>query len=326
VTPLLQFGIYKSASNFSAIFNPGIHGKFARRIMSDDKNILKLGLPKGSLQESTLELFRKAGFRISSSDRSYFPYCDDDEIEIMFIRSQEMGKYVEDGLFDAGITGRDWILETGARVKEICELVYGKSGFKPVRWVLAVPEKSGINSIKDLEGKIVATELVSFVKKYLAKNKVKARVEYSWGATEAKAGILVDAIVELTETGRSLRANQLRIVEDVLASTTRFIANKEAWSDPWKREKMENIAILLKGALAAEGMVGLKMNLPEKNLAKVMEILPSLKRPTVSPLTLSGWIALEVVVEEKVVKRIIPELKRAGAEGIIEYALNKRIA
>jgi len=294
--------------------------------MSAAKNILKLGLPKGSLQESTLELFRKAGIRISASDRSYFPYCDDDEIEIMFIRSQEMGKYVQDGLFDAGITGQDWILETGARIKEICELVYGKTGFKPVRWVLAVPEKSKINSVKDLEGKTVATELVSFVKKYLAKNKVKARVEYSWGATEAKAGILVDAIVELTETGRSLRANRLRIVDDLLASTTRFIANKEAWNDPWKREKMENIAILLKGALAAEGMVGLKMNLQEKNLEKVMEILPSLKRPTVSQLTLPGWIALEVVVEEKIVKRIIPELKRAGAEGIIEYTLNKLIA
>jgi ATP phosphoribosyltransferase len=294
--------------------------------MPDAKNILKLGLPKGSLQEATLDLFRKAGIRVSASDRSYFPLCDDDEIEIMFIRSQEMGKYVENGLFDAGITGQDWILETGARIKEICELVYGKSGFKPVRWVLAVPEKSKINSVKDLEGKTIATELVSFVKRYLAKNKVKARVEYSWGATEAKAGILVDAIVELTETGRSLHANRLRIVEDLLASTTRFIANKKAWNNPWKREKMENIAILLKGALAAEGMVGLKMNLQEKNLQKVMEILPSLKRPTVSQLTLPGWIALEVVVEEKVVKRIIPELKRAGAEGIIEYTLNKLIA
>ena len=294
--------------------------------MSNTKNVLKLGLPKGSLQESTLDLFRKAGIRISASDRSYFPCCDDDEIEIMFIRSQEMGKYVQDGLFDAGITGQDWILETGARVKEICELVYGKSGFKPVRWVLAVPEKSKITSVKDLDGKTVATELVCFVKKYLAKNKVKARVEYSWGATEAKAGILVDAIVELTETGRSLRANRLRIVEDLLASTTRFIANKKAWDDPWKREKMENIAILLKGALAAEGMVGLKMNLKEKDLQKVMEILPSLKRPTISQLTLQGWIAIEVVVEEKVVKRIIPELKRAGAEGIIEYTLNKLIA
>jgi ATP phosphoribosyltransferase len=199
--------------------------------MNSAKKILKLGLPKGSLQDATLDLFRKAGIRISASDRSYFPYCDDEEIEIMFIRSQEMGKYVENGLFDAGITGQDWILETGARVKEICELVYGKSGFKPVRWVLAVPEKSKINSVKDLEGKTIATELVNFVKKYLAKNKVKASVEYSWGATEAKAGILVDAIVELTETGRSLHANRLRIIEDLFASTTRFIANKEAWND-----------------------------------------------------------------------------------------------
>ncbi|MDR1726628.1 MAG: ATP phosphoribosyltransferase [Acidobacteriota bacterium] len=290
------------------------------------KKTLKLGLPKGSLQESTIELFRKAGIRISSSDRSYFPYCDDEEIEIMLIRSQEMGKYVQNGLFDAGITGQDWILETGARVKEICELVYGKSGFKPVRWVLAVPEKSKINSVEDLEGKTVATELVNFVKKFLAKNKVKANVEYSWGATEAKAGILVDAIVELTETGRSLRANQLRIVQDVLASTTRFIANKEAWADPWKREKMENVAILLKGALAAEGMVGLKMNLPQRELEKVMGLLPALRHPTVSPLAQSGWIAVEIVVEEKVVKRLIPELKRAGAEGIIEYTLNKLIA
>ncbi len=294
--------------------------------MATATRILKLGLPKGSLQESTIELFRKAGIRINSSDRSYFPYCDDEEIEVMLIRSQEMGRYVQDGLFDAGITGQDWILETGAKVKEVCELIYGKSGFKPVRWVLAVPESSKIKSISDMNGKTVATELVNYVKKYFSKRKVKATVEYSWGATEAKAGILVDAIVELTETGRSLRTNQLRIVEDILSSTTRLIANKKAWSDPWKRKKMENIAILLKGALAAEGMVGLKMNLNENNLAKIMDILPSLKRPTVSPLTLPGWMALEVVVEEDIVKRIIPDLKRAGAEGIIEYPLNKLIA
>jgi ATP phosphoribosyltransferase len=294
--------------------------------MVSKKKLLKLGLPKGSLQESTTELFRKAGIRIASSDRSYFPYCDDDEIEVMLIRSQEMGKYVQDGLFDAGITGQDWILETNAHVRQICELVYGKSGFKPVRWVLAVPDNSKIRSIKDLQGKTVATELVNFVTRYFAGKKIKAKVEYSWGATEAKAGILVDAIVELTETGRSLKANQLRIVEDVLSSTTRFIANRQAWSDPWKREKMENIAILLKGALAAEGMVGLKMNLKEKDLQTIMNILPSLKRPTISPLTLPGWMALEVVVEEKVVKRMLPDLKRAGAEGIIEYPLNKLIA
>jgi ATP phosphoribosyltransferase len=294
--------------------------------MASTKKVFKLGLPKGSLQESTIELFRKAGIRIASSDRSYFPYCDDDEIEVMLIRSQEMGKYVQDGLFDAGITGQDWILETNANVKQICELVYGKSGFKPIRWVLAVPEGSKVRSIKDLQGKTVATELINYVRKYFAAKKVKAKIEFSWGATEAKAGILVDAIVELTETGRSLRANQLRIIEDVLSSTTRFIANKQAWNDAWKREKMENIAILLKGALAAEGMVGLKMNLKESDLKKVMSILPSLKRPTVSPLTLPGWMALEVVVEEKIVKQMIPDLKRAGAEGIIEYPLNKLIA
>jgi ATP phosphoribosyltransferase len=293
--------------------------------MSSVSRILKLGLPKGSLQESTTELFRRAGIRIHSSDRSYFPYCDDEEIEVMLIRSQEMGKYVQDGLFDAGITGQDWILETGAQVKQICELAYGKSGFQPVRWVLAVPENSKVRSVRDLQGKTVATELVNCVKNYFAGRKMKVKVEYSWGATEAKAGILVDAIVELTETGRSLKANQLRIVDDILSSTTRFIANKEAWKDAWKREKMENIAILLKGALAAEGMVGLKMNLKEKDLPKVMNILPSLKRPTVSPLTLPGWIALEVVVEENVVKRMIPDLKRAGAQGIIEYPLNKLI-
>jgi ATP phosphoribosyltransferase len=294
--------------------------------MASDKRVLKLGLPKGSLQESTTELFRKAGIRISSSDRSYFPSCDDEDVEVMLVRPQEMGKYVQDGLFDAGLTGQDWILETGAKVKEICELVYGKSGFKPVRWVLAVPEKSKVRSLEDLQGKTVATELVNYVKKYLAKHKVKATVEYSWGATEAKAGTLVDAIVELTETGRSLKANQLRLVQEMLVSTTRFIANHKAWSDPWKRQKIENIAILLKGALAAEGMVGLKMNLKQADLQKVLDLLPSLKRPTISPLTLAGWMALEVVVEERVVKRIIPDLKRAGAEGIIEYPLNKLIA
>ena len=305
------------------VFGPKIiEGDF----MPSAKKILKLGLPKGSLQESTIELFKRAGIRINSSSRSYFPYCDDEEIEVMLIRSQEMGKYVQDGLFDAGITGRDWILETGAHVRQICELVYGKSGFKPVRWVLAVPENSKIRSIKDLQGKTIATELVNYVKRYLAKMKVKAKVEYSWGATEAKAGILVDAIVELTETGRSLKANQLRIVENILSSTTQFIANRRAWQDPWKRKKMENIAILLKGALAAEGMVGLKMNLKESDLPTIMDLLPSLKRPTVSPLTLPGWIALEVVVEEDVVKQMIPDLKRAGAQGIIEYPLNKLIA
>ncbi|MCB4757444.1 MAG: ATP phosphoribosyltransferase [Elusimicrobia bacterium] len=294
--------------------------------MKKSKRILKLGIPKGSLQDSTIELFKKAGIRISPSDRSYFPYCDDEDLEIMMVRSQEMARYVEEGLFDAGLTGYDWILESGAKVKEVCELVYGKSGFRPIRWVLAVPNDSKIRSIKDLKGRTVATELVSVVKKFFQKNKVKAVVEYSWGATEAKAGILVDAIVELTETGRSLKANQLRIVQDILSSTTRFIANHKAWLDPWKRDKINGIAILLQGALAAEGMVGIKMNLEDKNLVKVMDILPSLKRPTVSRLTLPGWIAVEVVVSESIVKRVLPELKRIGAEGIIEYPLNKLIA
>ncbi|MBI1979290.1 MAG: ATP phosphoribosyltransferase [Elusimicrobia bacterium] len=288
-------------------------------------NKLKLGFPKGSLQESTSELFRKAGIRIYISDRSYFPSTDDDELDVMMVRSQEMAKYVEDGTFDCGLTGYDWIVETGAKVQEICELVYAKSGFRPVRWVLAVPESSSIKSVKDLQGKRIATEAVNLVKGYLKKNGVKAEVEFSWGATEAKAGYLVDAIVELTETGSSLRANNLRIVSELLSSTTRFIANANALKDPWKKKKIENIAILLKGALAAEGMVGLKMNMEEKNLASIMAILPALKKPTVSRLTLPGWMALEVIMEENQVKKILPDLKRAGAEGIIEYPLNKVI-
>ncbi len=286
---------------------------------------LKLGLPKGSLQESTVELFRRAGIRVLASERSYFPCTDDEELEVMLVRSQEMATYVEDGLFDVGLAGQDWIIETGARVKEVCELVYAKSGFRPVRWVLAVPENSPVRSVKDLHGKRIATELVNVVKKYLARNKVKAKVEFSWGATEAKAGILVDAIVELTETGSSLRANKLRIVDEVLASSTRFIANSRAWKDPWKRRKIENIAILLKGALAAEGLVGIKMNVSERRLTRVTRLLPALRKPTISRLTEDGWVALEVIMSEKEVKQKIPALKRAGAEGIIEYPLNKII-
>jgi ATP phosphoribosyltransferase len=286
---------------------------------------LKLGFPKGSLQESTMELFRKAGIRIHASERSYFPSCDDEEIEIMMVRSQEMAKYVEDGVFDVGLTGYDWICESGAKVREICELIYAKSGFRPVRWVLAVPKDSKFATIKDLNGKRVATELVNYVKKYFARHKVKAEIEFSWGATEAKAPMLVDAIVELTETGSSLRANNLRIVEEILISTTRFIANRKALNDPWKKNKIENLAILLQGALAAEGMVGLKMNVARKNLNKISGILPALKRPTISQLSEPEWVALEVIIEEKIVKKILPELKRAGAEGIIEYPLNKII-
>jgi len=243
----------------------------------------------------------------------------------MLVRSQEMAKYVQDGVFDAGLTGHDWICESGAKVKEVCELQYAKSGFRPVRWVLAVPNESKIKSIKDLNGKRVATELLNYTKKYFAKNKVKAQIEFSWGATEAKAGKLVDAIVELTETGSSLRANNLRIVEELLVSTTRLIANNDSMKDPWKKEKVENLAILLKGALAAEGMVGLKMNIPFKQLPAIEKILPALRKPTISNLSDGNWVALEVIIEEKVVKKIIPALKRAGAEGIIEYPLNKII-
>ena len=286
---------------------------------------LRLGFPKGSLQDSTIELFKKAGIKISVSSRSYFPTSNDDELEIMLVRSQEMAKYVQDGVFDAGLTGFDWICETGAKVKEVCELKYAKSGFRPVRWVLAVPNDSKVKSIKDLQGKRIATELLSYTKKYFAKNKVKAKIEFSWGATEAKAGKLVDAIVELTETGSSLRANHLRIVEEILTSTTRLIANNSSWKDSWKREKIENLAILLQGALNAEGMVGLKMNIPFKKLPEVEKILPALRKPTISNLSDGNWIALEVIIEENIVKRVIPALKRAGAEGIIEYPLNKII-
>ncbi|MCL2484953.1 MAG: ATP phosphoribosyltransferase [Endomicrobia bacterium] len=286
---------------------------------------LRLGFPKGSLQDSTVELFKKAGIKINVSSRSYFPSSDDDELEIMLVRSQEMARYVQEGFFDAGLTGFDWICESGAKVKEVCELNYAKSGFRPVRWVLCVPEASKIKSVKDLQGKRVATELINYTKKYFAKNKVKADIEFSWGATEAKAGALVDAIVELTETGSSLRANKLRIVDEVLTSTTRFIANDKALNDKWKREKIENMAMLLKGALAAEGMVGLKMNVPIESLDKVVAVLPALKKPTISQLSDESWLALEVIIEEKTVKKLIPALKRAGAEGIIEYPLNKII-
>jgi len=286
---------------------------------------LKLGFPKGSLQESTVELFKKAGIKINISDRSYYPSSNDDELEIMLIRSQEMARYVQDGFFDAGLTGYDWVCESGAKVKEVCELKYAKSGFRPVRWVLAVPETSKVKSIKDLQGKRVATELLNYTKRYFAKKQIKADIEFSWGATEAKAGNLVDAIVELTETGSSLRANKLRIIEEILVSTTRFIANPNSLKDAWKKEKIENMAILLQGALAAEGMVGLKMNVPLKSLDKVSKVLPALKNPTISQLSQKDWFALEVILEEKTVKQIIPALKRAGAEGIIEYPLNKII-
>jgi ATP phosphoribosyltransferase len=287
---------------------------------------LKLGLPKGSLQQNTFELFRKAGIKIfTDSDRTYKPACDDPEIDITLIRAQEIPKYVEKGVFDAGITGYDWICETDAKIEHVCELLYAKSGFRKVRWVLAVPKNSAITSVKKLQGKRIATELVNVTKKYLAKNKVKAEVEFSWGATEVKVPDLVDAIVELTETGSSLRAHNLEIIDEILVSNTRFIASKQAYKDEWKKEKIENLAILLNGALAAENMVGLKMNLQKKNLSRVLSVLPALKEPTVSNLTSPDWVAIETILHENEVKEIIPKLKKSGAQGIIEYPLNKVI-
>ncbi len=284
---------------------------------------LKIGLPKGSLQENTFELFKKAGFKIYTESRQYKPYCDDEEVDITLVRAQEIPKYVEEGVFDCGITGYDWILETNAKVKQICELVYSKSGFRPVRWVVAVPESSNINSITQLKNKRISTELVNYVKKYFKKKNIPVKVEFSWGATEAKVPDLADAIVELTETGSSLKANKLKIIEEILVSTTRFIANYNSLKDAWKKEKIENIALLLKGALEAEGMVGLKMNVEKKNLEKIEKILPSLKNPTISPLSDQNWVAVEVILKETEVKKIIPLLKKLGAQGIIEYPLNK---
>jgi len=288
--------------------------------------ILKLGLPKGSLQEATFKLFKKAGFNlVLSSQRSYFPSIDDPEIEPVLLRAQEMSRYVETDL-DCGITGEDWILENGSKVIRVDELVYAKQSLKQVRWVIAVPEGSSIKRLRDLNGKQIATELVNVTKRFLKKNKIKAEVEFSWGATEVKvAQGLVEAIVELTETGRSLEENKLREIATVCESTTKFIANRKSWQNPWKKIKMRQIALLLKGAIAAEEKVGLKMNLREKDLERVVAKLPALKRPTVSPLTSSGWLALETVIDEKVVRTLIPELKKAGAEGIIEYPLNKVI-
>lgn len=293
--------------------------------MNNKKETLKLGLPKGSLQESTLRLFRKAGYHISVSTRSYYPVFDDAEIESMLIRAQEMARYVEDGVLDCGLTGYDWILEQNVDVAEVAELQYGKEGFRPVRWVIAVPMDSKIKSVKDLEGKRIATELVGYTKRYLKSKGIKADVDFSWGATEVKPPYLADAIVELTETGASLRANNLRVVETIVESTTRFIANKKAWNDKWKKKKMENIALLLKGALAAEEKVGLKMNVQKNSFKRVLSLLSAMHSPTISSLSDSGWYAIEVITDEKIVRDLIPKLKRAGASGIIEYQLNKVI-
>lgn len=291
-----------------------------------EKIQLKLGLPKGSLQESTFALMAKAGWKVSPTSRSYFPAVNDPELNVILIRAQEMSRYVEDGALDAGITGRDWTTENDSDVVEVCTLRYAKQTLHPVRWVLAVPEDSPIRSVADLEGKTVATELVTATRRWLDLNGVKAEVEFSWGATEVKAPLLVDAIVELTETGSSLRAHNLRIVETVLESQTVLIANKASWESPRKREKLESISLLLQAAIAAEEKVGLKLNVRDKDLASVLEILPALNAPTVSSLWNGGWHAVEVVIDEAVVREIIPQLRRAGAEGIIEYPLNKVIA
>jgi ATP phosphoribosyltransferase len=284
---------------------------------------LKFGLPKGSLQDATIEKMAKAGFNISISSRSYIPTVDDDELEIRLIRAQEISRYVEHGYLDCGITGYDWVIENGSKVHEVGEFLFSKATRRPARWVLCVPENSPVKSVKDLRGKRIATEVVNLTKKYLKKNGVKAEVEFSWGATEVKAHELVDAIVEVTETGSSLRANNLRIVDTLLISTPRLIANNDSWRDSWKRKKIETLALLLKGALEAEAKVGLKMNIAEKNLAALLKSLPALRNPTISSLSLRGWVAVETIIDEHIVREIIPKLKAAGAEGIIEYPLNK---
>jgi len=288
-------------------------------------SILKLGIPKGSLQEATLKLFAKAGYAIAVSSRSYAPRIDDPEIECLMFRAQEMARYVERGVMDVGLTGKDWIVESGADVVEVADLVYSKATTQGFRWVLAVPEESPIRSVKDLQGKRIATELVEATKRYLAKHGVNAEVEFSWGATEIKVPHLVDAIVDGTETGSSLRAHRLRIVDTVVESTTKLIANKAAWEDPWKREKIETLAMLLRGALQAEAKVGLKLNVPKDKLEQVTAQLPSLHTPTISGQADSRWLAVEVIVDEHTVRDLIPKLKRAGAEGIVEYPLNKVI-
>lgn len=284
---------------------------------------LRLGLPKGSLQQATLEKMARAGWNIQVSSRSYIPFVDDPELEVRLIRAQEISRYVEHGYLDAGITGHDWVVENGSNVREVGEFLFSKATRQPTRWVLAVPEDSPIQGPKDLQGRRVATEVVHLTQEYLRKHGVTAEVEFSWGATEVKAHELVDAIVEVTETGSSLRANRLRIVDTLLTSTPRMIANHQSWEDPWVRHKIETLCLLLRGAIDAEAKVGLKMNLPEESLPKVLQSLPALRNPTVSSLSQTGWVAVETVLDEQVVREIIPQLKAAGAEGIIEYPLNK---
>ncbi len=285
--------------------------------------MLMLGLPKGSLEEATLKLFAKAGFKITKSSRSYRPGFDDPELDGRFIRAQEMSRYVEHGFFDCGLTGHDWVVENGSDVVEVCDLIYSRASNVKSKWVLVVPEASSVQSVKDLEGKRIATEVVNLTRKYLDSNGVTADVEFSWGATEVKVPDMVDAIVDLTETGNSLRANKLRIVDVLLETNTKLIANKQAWENPAKRAKIETIALLLKAALAANAKVGLKLNIQKDKVDEVLKDLPALRNPTVSPLTNSDYVALEVIVDEKVVREMIPTLKAHGAEGIIEYPLNK---
>lgn len=290
--------------------------------MSDE--VLRLGIPAGSLQQSTVELFAKAGFRIVDSKRSYLPQIDDEQIELIMLRAQEMSKYVADGVIDAGITGHDWVMENNSDVIEVCELAYSKATSKPTKWVLAVPSESDITKPEQLQGGIIATELVNATKKYFADKNIDVKVEFSWGATEVKAR-LVDAIVELTETGSSIRANNLRIIDTLIVSTTRFIANKQAWEDDFKREKIENISILLQAAIDARNKVGLKLNIEKDNLPKILKILPAEKSPTISSLADDRYIAIEVIVDSSIERELVPALKRAGASGIITYPLNKVI-
>jgi ATP phosphoribosyltransferase len=287
------------------------------------RQILRFGLPKGSLQDATIEKMAKAGYHVSVSSRSYIPYVDDEELEVRLIRAQEISRYVEHGYLDCGITGHDWIQENSSKVHEVGEFLFSKATRQAARWVLAVPESSPVKSVKDLEGKRIATEVVNLTKKYLRQHKVKAEVEFSWGATEVKAHELVDAIVEITETGSSLRANKLRIVDTLLESTPRLIANEQSWADSWKRKKIETMALLLRGALEAEAKVGLKMNIERANLDKLLKTLPALRNPTISSLSQEGWVAVETIIDERIVREMIPALKAAGAEGIIEYPLNK---
>jgi ATP phosphoribosyltransferase len=288
------------------------------------QEVLKLGIPAGSLQKATIELFAKAGFNITESDRSYLPSIDDDQIQPTMLRAQEMSRYVADGVLDAGLTGYDWIMENASDVIEVCELGYSKATSKPTRWVLAVPEESKVQKVQDLKGGIIATELVNVTKKFFADRNIDVKIEFSWGATEVKAR-LVDAIVELTETGNSLVANNLRVIDTVITSTTRFIANKQAWQNKFKKEKIENIAILLNAAINARSRVGLKMNIEKTNLDKILKVLPAEKSPTISSLADPNYIAIEVIIDAKIERSLVPALKRAGASGIITYPLNKVI-